>query len=612
MTRSLITLFSTIILFWTVLIVVLATLNYNQFYNNSLMIVKSSAEDAYNKDLVYRRWATMHGGVYAPITDYTPPNPFLKNIPERDIETPSGKKLTLINPAYMTRQVHELGVHQFGLLGHITSLTPIRPENAADPWEEQALKAFEKGVPEMASLAFINGTEYFRFMQPLVTEKGCLKCHAHQGYKIGDIRGGISVSVPWNPVRSQLKAHLLFIFLTYSGIWLLGFSGIGFIIWNIQQDLKRRISFENSLGESEQKYRSLFDNMNQGMALHQIILDKEGTAVDYKFLDANQSFEELTQLKRKDIIGKTVLEVLPGTENFWIEKYGQVVKTGSPLHYENYSGDHKKYFEVIAYRVQTDRFAVIISDVTGRRKNEEEILQKNKELQKLNATKDKFFSIIAHDLKSPFNSIMGFTELLAEQVGKKDYSGVEKYSEIILQSSQRAVDLLINLMDWSRSQTGRIKFDPEYFELVECINDVTSLFNEIAGQKGVIIKKELPPNAPVFADPDMIKVVLRNLISNAIKFTKSSGEIIVSIQEKEKQTTVLVRDTGIGISKNRLEKIFRIDEAISTSGTNNEQGTGLGLILCKEFIEKHGGEISVESEIGKGSVFLFTIPNREF
>lgn len=250
------------------------------------------------------------------------------------------------------------------------------------------------------------------------------------------------------------------------------------------------------------------------------------------------------------------------------------------------------------------------TDITERKQAELRIKQQNEELQKLNAQKDKFFSIIAHDLKSPFSSIMGFSEMLVEQINEKDYDGIEQYAGVILQSSQRAMDLLMNLMEWSRSQTGRMEFNPQRFDLKEFIHDIIPLFDDIAGQKGIVIKKELPPSAPVFADQAMINTVLRNLISNAIKFTKPGGAIVLEVTEEKNKFTVSVNDNGIGIPKDLIGKLFRIDENFSTHGTANESGTGLGLILCKEFVEKHGGKIWVESEEGKGSTFYFSLPDQ--
>ncbi len=236
---------------------------------------------------------------------------------------------------------------------------------------------------------------------------------------------------------------------------------------------------------------------------------------------------------------------------------------------------------------------------------------KNNELRliELNAAKDKFFSIIGHDLKSPFNSIIGFSSILMEKVKNKDIKGIEGYSNLIFNSSNKAMDLLMNLMEWSRSQTGMMELNPEHFDMVDCINKKTVLYYEIASQKSISIKNILPHNISVFADNDMVSTVLRNLISNAIKFTKPGGEIIVSAIEKQNEIIISVSDNGVGISKKNIEKLFRIDQSYSTTGTNMETGTGLGLILCKEFVEKHNGKIWVESEEERGSTFYFTLPH---
>jgi len=171
-------------------------LNLYQQNQSMLRTIQAAAEESFNKDLMYRLWATGHGGVYAPVSDTTPPNPYLEGTPERDIETPSGKKLTLINPAYMTRQVHELAERELGMKGHITSLQPLRPANAADSWETRAMLDFEKGIDAVSDISLLDGEDHLRFMKPLKAAAGCLVCHTTQGYAIGDIVGGISVSIP--------------------------------------------------------------------------------------------------------------------------------------------------------------------------------------------------------------------------------------------------------------------------------------------------------------------------------------------------------------------------------------------------------------------------------
>lgn len=237
-----------------------------------------------------------------------------------------------------------------------------------------------------------------------------------------------------------------------------------------------------------------------------------------------------------------------------------------------------------------------------------QIRNQNEELKKINATKDKFFSIISHDLRSPFSAILGYSNILEKQVKDKNYTGITKFSEIIQVSSEKAMALLTNLTEWAQSQTGIMKFKPEPIDMVELIHETEQLFDDIANQKLIEIEKELPNEAPILADRAMISTILRNLLSNAIKYSEPGGKITLSVTTETNELVVSVADSGVGIPKNMMDKMFRIDESYSTKGTMNEKGTGLGLILCKEFVDKHKGKIWVESEEGKGSVFYFSIP----
>jgi PAS domain S-box-containing protein len=243
-------------------------------------------------------------------------------------------------------------------------------------------------------------------------------------------------------------------------------------------------------------------------------------------------------------------------------------------------------------------------DVTEVKNNEFKLIE-------LNATKDKFFSIIAHDLKSPFNAIVGYSEMLLEQIKEKDYEKTEQFASIVLQSSNRAMDLLMNLMEWAQSQSGRMPFNPEMVDSKRVIEETIQLFEEAAGHKGLSINVQVPHNKMVFVDKGMFSTVIRNLLSNAIKFSHPNGSITLSEACNSGNCQFSVADTGVGMPPSSVERLFKIDQSFSTSGTNNEKGTGLGLILCKEFIEKHGGNIWVESEEGKGSCFYFSLPVKE-
>lgn len=232
----------------------------------------------------------------------------------------------------------------------------------------------------------------------------------------------------------------------------------------------------------------------------------------------------------------------------------------------------------------------------------------NAKLAELNATKDRFFSIIAHDLRSPFNAIVGFSSLLAGQVREHDYEGIDEYAETIEEASQRALALLLNLLEWSRSQTGRMQFTPADIPVKKLLADGVAPALDAASQKKIIIQCDAPEDGIIHGDEAMLATVLRNLVSNAVKFTFPGGHIAVTAREDEQGWTLSVRDDGVGISPENQAKLFRIDENHSTTGTQNEQGTGLGLILCKEFVEKHGGRLWVESAPGQGSVFSLFIP----
>jgi PAS domain S-box-containing protein len=253
-----------------------------------------------------------------------------------------------------------------------------------------------------------------------------------------------------------------------------------------------------------------------------------------------------------------------------------------------------------------------IVDITDRKKAEKALKDSEGKLRESNSEKDKFFSIIAHDLMTPFTSIMGLSEILVEQAQKKDYNEMKRYANIILNSSQHALDLLINLMQWARSQTGRIEFWPEYLQLEETCRETVTLFETIAAQKSITLKNQIHDKFIVYADKAMLSTVCRNLLSNALKFSHPGGEIIISASPKPEELVISVSDKGVGIPKEGIEKLFILSENYSTPGTNKEKGTGLGLILCKDFVEKNGGKIWVESEEGKGSTFYFTLPyNKE-
>lgn len=386
------------------------------------------------------------------------------------------------------------------------------------------------------------------------------------------------------------------------------------LLHTIVHDNTARKQAEEKLRKSETRYHRLFESTKEGI----LILDAETGQI----VDVNPFLIEMLGFSYEELIGKELFEIgvfkniaaskdafieLQNKEYIRFEDMPLETKDGKVIDVEFISNvylvDHKKIIQCN------------IRNITDRKLVEKELIENETRLLELNATKDKFFSIIAHDLRNLFNSIIGFSDIIERQVFDKDFIGLDKYARIVQNSSHRAMSLLTNLLVWARSQTGKIEFNPESVEILLLITEVTKLLHDSAQHKSISIYIENQDNIIVMADTAMIRVILRNLISNAIKYTHPGGKIIISAERKQDELLVSVCDTGIGIKKDILKNLFRIDISKSTKGTNDESGTGMGLLLCKEFIDMHGGRIWAESDTNsrqtdKGSEFYFTIPLR--
>ena len=248
-----------------------------------------------------------------------------------------------------------------------------------------------------------------------------------------------------------------------------------------------------------------------------------------------------------------------------------------------------------------------------------ELKKSNTLLLEINSEKDKFFSIIAHDLKSPFIGFLGLTKIMAEQIQDISIKEIYEFSKKMRDSADNLYKLLNNLLEWSRMKRGVTEFNPEMCILPYLIKQNIDIVTEFAKQKNIEIKNNIPEDFSVTADVPMLNTVIRNLISNAIKFTPRGGKIEIGATDEpsegfkpsegsESNYVIYVKDNGIGMSSDIIDKIFKIDAKVTRPGTEGESSTGLGLLLCKEFIEKHGGRIWVESEVGKGSTFYFILP----
>lgn len=301
-----------------------------------------------------------------------------------------------------------------------------------------------------------------------------------------------------------------------------------------------------------------------------------------------------------------------------IEEHEYYVKTDRKNYQQEYrvkdkQGRYHYYFDFT--RIVKNEAGIIthyhgyLFDVSALKEAEEALMRSEQELRNLNAMKDKFFSVIAHDLRSPFQGLLGMSSLLLDDEGLTDAER-KTFTQKLFEGLKTQFDFLEDLLTWSRMQRGAIEFTPAQNNIPVDIKETLAFIQNEIEKKKLKLSYDMPEQIIAEYDKNMIATVVRNLVSNAIKFTKEGGEITVSVQDKPDEILISVKDTGIGISQININKLFRIDAHYTTKGTREEGGTGLGLILCKDFVEKHDGKIWVESEVGKGSIFSFTIPKR--
>ncbi len=371
--------------------------------------------------------------------------------------------------------------------------------------------------------------------------------------------------------------------------------------FGIFRDITKLKQVEKALSESENRYKILTEITDEGIIIHE----------DGLIIDVNPSTLRLFDTTEKKLRQKQIFD-------FIHPDYHAMVKQKMK---ENFIGSYeieitKENRTVIPVEIKTknylidnvNRRVISIRDITERKRQEQVLRTSEQQLKIANATKDRFLSIIAHDLRSPFNAIIGFSELLVNRIQGNDLSEIENFSRLILNSANQCNTLLSNLLDWARAQSEDFAMTPHKCQVTPLIRRVVDLLKINADSKHIQVKTSMIENSIIEADKQMLETVIRNLLSNAIKFTPSNGAITISTEIIEDKLHIIVADTGVGISPEGLNQLWQLGSNYITTGTNKEPGTGLGLVLCKEFIEKHKGQILVNSEHGKGTIFTVILP----
>jgi len=387
---------------------------------------------------------------------------------------------------------------------------------------------------------------------------------------------------------------------------------------------------EGKIKDSENRFNILLENVRDGILL---------STFEGKFIEANKAICSLLGYSKAEMFNLSYTDIIAEQEILRLpEFYDGLIKIGySICEWELKCNDANLIYTEIASQILPDGNIVhFIRDISERKKTEEELMRSyeekqinnelieeraaefailneklarsEEELKQMNASKDKFFSIVAHDLKSPFQGLIGFSDILLEDFDEMDAEQTKYFIKEINTTTKNVYKLIEQLLDWSRIQLGKMQFEPENLSLVKSIEFIFNLVRANAVKKEITISHSVPDEQLVFVDARMLNSLIENLISNAIKFTKRNGSITIFSEELGNYIQVSVKDTGIGIDSTSLDKIFNIGSNHTTKGTEAESGTGLGLLLCKELVEKNGGKIELQSEVGVGTSVIFTLP----
>ncbi len=444
---------------WTTVVIIFLAGTLRQERQTILEIARTEAHSHIEQIILYRQWNALHNGVYVQVDEHTPPNPYLATLPERDLRTPSGKKLTMINPAYMTRQLYELAQRQNKVEGRIISLKPLRPENTPDFWENKALKALEQGAPEFSTVEHMPDQDYLRLIQPLVVEKACLQCHASQGYKVGDIRGGTSVLVPLAPLQGANRQHVSMIWLSHGFFWLLGLGGIAFASTRLGRSLAKQKRTELDLQEANQTLEALI----KSAPLAIVVLDANGSLLLW-----NPAAERIFGWRASEVVGQPPPFLPDDSPEDFLEFYrrglqGEPVQVvGGCRHRNGMAMDISfSMSPLLGPQEELTGVMAVLEDITERQQMEEELFKANEKLK-----------VWVYEFSRRNRDITLLNEMgdlfQACHTLEEAYAGVGQYIPLMFPEGSGALfafnekkNLLEAVVHWGDSPPGATVFSPD-------------------------------------------------------------------------------------------------------------------------------------------------------
>jgi PAS domain S-box-containing protein len=609
-------------------------------------LAEAEAKANLRRDLAFRRWTSSRGGLYIEVDEKVKPNPFLANVPHRDITSTTGQKLTLHNPATVLREIMHEQRELYGIRASITGKQVLNPINAPDAWEKKALDIIEKNRVDYSEVTEIDGKPMLRMMQPMYMEAPCLKCHAWTGIPVGGLRGGTDVAIPLEPYFAIWRQDALTNTASHGALWLLA---MGFIFGSARRDRRYADAshrHQNTLRASEAQFRSLFEDAPIGHVLNRIS--------DGGFVKANPAFCALTGYSQDELMSMTYADLtLPEYRALDQQRLVELAAHGKFGPYDKaYRRKDGTHIDVRLTSVLADdtdgkdggngnnesnnagMILSVIEDITARKATERELegyrnkleqtvrerteilyqtvddLQKAKdEAERASAAKTEFLSRMSHELRTPMNAVLGFSQLM-ETSGTLPADDLASAREIT-QAGQHLLTLINEVLDLARIDSGHIELSVETVLIDELLENSLSLIRTTAAARNIRLNTRGLAGLAIRGDYTRTRQVLINLLSNAVKYNRDDGEIEISLEQCTRDghdfVRISVRDTGHGIAADNLPRLFRPFERLVSSYEGIE-GTGIGLALTKKLVEAMHGYLGVESEPGKGSTFWVELP----
>jgi PAS domain S-box-containing protein len=604
------------------------------FYNRIIQAEKDNtyksalreAEVAFEKDLTYRRWVAGLGGLYAEVSSKLKPNKHL-HVPQRDVTTTGGKVMTMINPAYMMRMVYGMMDKEAGLHGHITSLTPIRPGNAPSEWEAEVLKSFKGNPVDFHALATENGKPVLHFMRPMITEKTCLKCHAQQGYKEGEIRGGISVTVPMSGYRQAMQAFVAETNNSFITIWIAGILSIIIVFNTLIKYEHARSKAEEELGKTKNYLANIINSMPSILV---------GVDPDGKITHWNMEAEKISSISSNEAVGLPLDQALPEMQN----ELQRVLAAMKNREIETDSMQTKtdvgttRYDDITIYPLIANGVegAVIrIDDVTERMNLEQMMIQSEKMM-----SVGGLAAGMAHEINNPLAGILGHTQniekrLFSDMEKNKvaaaecnisldnlrrylDKGQIPKMIDGIMESGNRAAKIVSNMLSFSR-KSDKINRRYQLAELLDKTIDLVAndynLKKHYDFRKIAIIRQYDEDTPAVYCDGNEIQQVFLNLLKNGAEamiekdYEQERPKFICRVKKEDGMVIAEIEDNGPGIYIEPISRIF--DPFFTTKELG--KGTGLGLSVSYFIIsDQHSGIMEVDSAPGEWTKFTIKLP----